>query len=399
MRIALIDLIIICYIASANALKCFERYKFLDPIDAGANDETKEVVCPGSTTSCGDALVAFQDPSGSPMKLNVKFCGGNSAGVTHGGGESGGSGSGSNGTKHVGKAADQIKTSATNKSVKNPNFLLNVDVESEVNNPNNTSNSSNVGIFEFCDGINATVAREGWSDVSCQETRCVNDLCNGLKCFQPIADCVKNLTLKGPSEATLGNVAACPSQSRQCDLLDVSACVSVEIKTKAKGISIRGCHSKGSQTFCQRLLQRSGHDKVDCKETFCVTNDCNKPDDVVVVFGIVTIIAAAFLGVAVIIIIILVARICCCESNNNDDAKKNKNGHFSTEDSSFMGKEKDKQKAKDKQNGKNKGKSWNNNKSAEKSYSAISLVRRFDMSKTRDHDQDDSYDEISDFDS
>ena len=52
---------------------------------------------------------------------------------------------------------------------------------------------------------------------------------------------------------------------------------------------------------------------------------------------------------------------------------------------------------KKKQKGNEKRQSSDKAKSAEISYSAISLVRRFDMTKTRD--QDDSVFEVSDFDS
>ena len=58
---------------------------------------------------------------------------------------------------------------------------------------------------EFCEGINSTASAAGWRDVSCVETKCAADLCNGLECFQPERRCLRNLTRRG--EATLRNVA------------------------------------------------------------------------------------------------------------------------------------------------------------------------------------------------
>ena len=58
-------------------------------------------------------------------------------------------------------------------------------------------------------GVNVTTTREGWRDVSYVETTYTTNLCNGLACFQPKADCLQNLTRNG--KASLRNAAGTAS--------------------------------------------------------------------------------------------------------------------------------------------------------------------------------------------
>ena len=37
----------------------------------------------------------------------------------------------------------------------------------------------------------------------------------------------------------------CPVEGRQCEMLDASACVSIEVKTRAEAVKLKKCHRKG----------------------------------------------------------------------------------------------------------------------------------------------------------
>lgn len=166
---------------------------------------------------------------------------------------------------------------------------------------------------DMCQTLKATAKSQGWEHLDCIETRCASNLCNGLKCFQPEPECLKNISDNALGPATLKKLAACRPTSRQCDMLDASACVNIEIRTSSDTLLISGCHVKGSETLCHRVLAHHTGEEVNCREKFCVTDNCNHPLSAGISFAVLV---GILFGIGILAFLILAARLFCCLNTN-----------------------------------------------------------------------------------
>ena len=200
------------------------------------NGTLKQRVCPKGTSTCADALVSFSDANGAKIRLSAKFCARGGGGGTGGGGGGNDDGAEASGVDRNDDEGDEVdKFSAddfgTSSSSSTSSPSLSSAVAEETKGDASTSGTANSngasdvvndaasdsgGAYvnsklDFCDGINATATLKGWSDVSCVETKCASDLCNGLECYQPQRNCIANLTKTG--KPTLRDVAGCTGDS------------------------------------------------------------------------------------------------------------------------------------------------------------------------------------------